>query len=91
VTDDEIREAIKLYAETEGIFAESAGGVTLGVAKKLIATGKIPREDSAVLCIAGNGLMTLGTVDSYVGKPREIKPNLREFETLSANEQKVKA
>ena len=43
VTDDEIREAIRLLAETEGIFAETAGGVTVGVAKKLIASGKIPR------------------------------------------------
>ena len=42
VTDDEIRDAIKLLAETEGIFAETAGGVTVGVAKKLIASGKIP-------------------------------------------------
>src|SRR3954452_8852245 len=58
VTDDEIREAIRLLAETEGIFAETAGGVTVGVAKKLIASGRIPRDDSAVLCITGNGLKT---------------------------------
>ena len=44
VTDDEIREGIKLLAETEGIFAETAGGVTVGVAKKLIASGKIPAQ-----------------------------------------------
>ena len=55
VTDDEIRDAIKLLAETEGIFAETAGGVTTAVAKKLIASGKIPANDSAVLCITGNG------------------------------------
>jgi len=41
VTDDEIRDSIKLLAETEGIFAETAGGVTVGVARKLIATGRI--------------------------------------------------
>jgi threonine synthase len=91
VTDDEIRDAIKLLAETEGIFAETAGGVTLGVAQKLIASGKISREDSIVVCITGNGLKTLDAVDGYVGKPREIKPSLREFETLLANEQKVSA
>src|SRR5262249_29848140 len=62
VTDDEIREAIKLLAECEGIFAETAGGVTVGVAKKLIASGKIPATDSAVLCITGNGLKTLDAV-----------------------------
>src|SRR5213079_3306579 len=72
ITDDEIREAIRLLAETEGIFAETAGGVTVGVAKKLIACGKIPANDSAVLCITGNGLKTLEAVAGHVGKPREI-------------------
>jgi threonine synthase len=91
VTDDEIRDAIKLLAETEGIFAETAGGVTLGVAKKLIASGKIPREDSAVVCITGNGLKTLDAVEKSCRKPREIKPSLREFETLLAQEEKVSA
>jgi threonine synthase len=86
VTDDEIRDSIRLLAETEGIFAETAGGVTVGVAKKLIASGKIPRDDSAVLCITGNGLKTLDAVDGHVGRPREIKPSLREFEALVANE-----
>ncbi len=91
VTDDEIRDAIKLLAETEGIFAETAGGVTVGVAQKLIACGKIPREDSAVICVTGNGLKTLDAVDGYCGKPREIKPSLREFEALLDLDEKVKA
>src|SRR5271169_4016886 len=86
VTDDEIRDAIKLLAETEGIFAETAGGVTVGVAKKLIASGKIPANDSAVLCVTGNGLKTLEAMSGHVGHPREIKPSLREFEALVANE-----
>lgn len=89
VSDDEIREAIKLLAETEGIFTETAGGVTLGVAKKLIASGKIPREDSVVVCVTGNGLKTLDAVEKSVGKPREIKPSLREFEALLAQEEKI--
>ncbi len=82
VTDDEIREGISLLAECEGIFAETAGGVTVGVAKKLIAQGKIPATDSAVLCITGNGLKTLDAVVGHVGEPREIRPSLREFESL---------
>lgn len=86
VTDDEIREGIKLLAECEGIFAETAGGVTVGVAKKLIASGKIPADDSAVLCITGNGLKTLDAVNGHVGHTREIKPSLREFESLLSNE-----
>jgi len=91
VTDDEIREAIKLLAETEGIFTETAGGVTLGVAKKLIASGKIPPEDSVVVCVTGNGLKTLDAVEKSVGKPREIKPSLREFEALLAQQEKAVA
>ncbi len=90
VTDDEIRDAIKLLAETEGIFAETAGGVTVGVAKKLIASGQIPRGDSAVICVTGNGLKTLDAVNGYCGKAREIKPSLREFEALLAQEETAK-
>jgi len=88
VSDDEIRDAIRLLAECEGIFAETAGGVTVGVAKKLIAAGKIPANDSAVLCVTGNGLKTLDAVNGLVGAPREIKPSLREFEALIENEEK---
>jgi len=84
VTDDEIRESIKLLAECEGIFAETAGGVTVGVAKKLIAAGKIPAKDSVVLCITGNGLKTLDAVNGHAGHPHEMKPSLREFESLLA-------
>ena len=88
VTDDEIREGIKLLAEHEGIFAETAGGVTVGVAKKLIESGKIPANDSAVICVTGNGLKTLDAVVGHVGQTREIKPSLREFESLLEAETK---
>jgi len=87
VTDDEIREAIRLLAECEGIFAETAGGVTVGVARKLIASGKIPSNDSAVLCITGNGLKTMDAMNGHLGLPREIKPSLREFEALIGKEE----
>src|SRR2546421_10941016 len=80
VTDDEIREGIRVLAECEGIFAETAGGVTVGVAKKLIASGRIPENDSAVLCITGNGLKTLDALNGHLGNLREIRPSLREFE-----------
>jgi threonine synthase len=91
VTDDQIRDGIKLLAETEGIFAETAGGVTVGVARKLIASGAIPANDSAVLCITGNGLKTLDAVSGHAGQPREIKPTLREFEGLLESEDRVAA
>ena len=89
VTDDEIRDGIRLLAECEGIFAETAGGVTVGVAKKLIASGKIPANDSAVLCVTGHGLKTLDAVVGHVGRTREIRPSLREFETLLNTDEKV--
>ncbi|MEY4198663.1 MAG: hypothetical protein RLZZ265_403 [Verrucomicrobiota bacterium] len=89
VTDDEVREGIRLLAECEGIFAETAGGVTVGVAKKLIASGKIPAGDSAVLCITGNGLKTLDAVVGHVGNTREIRPSLREFESMLKDEEKA--
>jgi len=82
VTDDEVRDGIRLLAECEGIFAETAGGVTVGVARKLIASGKIPANDSVVLCVTGNGLKTLDAVVGHVRRTREIKPSLREFESL---------
>jgi threonine synthase len=88
VTDDEVREGIRLLAECEGIFAETAGGVTVGVAKKLIASGKIPASDSAVLCITGNGLKTLEAMTGHVGQTREIRPSLREFEAMLKDEEK---
>lgn len=91
VTDDEIRDGIKLLAETEGIFAETAGGVTVAVARKLIAAGKISANDAAVLCVTGNGLKTLDAVSKHAGRIREIRPSLREFEALldSAPEARV--
>ena len=82
VTNDEIREGIRLLAECEGIFAETAGGVTVGVTKKLIASGKIPADDSAVICVTGHGLKTLDAIEGHVGAAREIKPSLREFEAI---------
>lgn len=80
VTDEEIVEGIKLLAEHEGIFAETAGGVTVACAKKLIASGKIPADEEAVLCITGNGLKTQEAIIGKCGEPRLIKPSLREFE-----------
>jgi threonine synthase len=86
VSDEQIRQGIKWLAECEGIFAETAGGVTVGVAKKLIASGAIPADQGAVLCITGNGLKTLDAVAGHAGYTREIKPSLREFEILLEGE-----
>ena len=80
VSDDEIVEAIKLLAATEGIFTETAGGVTLGVAQKLIEQGRIPKDESIVVSITGNGLKTQEAVVEKIGKPIKIKPNIASFE-----------
>jgi threonine synthase len=80
VTDDEIREGIKLLARTEGIFTETAGGVTVSVAKKLIEQGRIPKNESIVISITGNGLKTQEAIMNSVGKPDKIKASLESFE-----------
>jgi threonine synthase len=85
-SDEEIIEGIRLLAETEGIFAETAGGVTVACAKKLIATGKIPANESAVLCITGHGLKTAEAVAPHLPAARVINPSLREFDALIAND-----
>lgn len=79
-TDPEVIEAIQLLAETTGIFAETAGGVTLACAKKLIESGAIPRDESVVLCVTGNGLKTIEAVSEAVGEPEVIDGSLREFD-----------
>ncbi len=82
VSDDEIVEAIKLLASTEGIFTETAGGVTLGVAKKLIEQGKIPKDESIVICVTGNGLKTQEAVADKIGKPTIINAKLSDFDAV---------
>ena len=76
VSDEEIIEAMRLLAETEGVFTETAGGVTVAVARKLIEQGVIPRDESIVVCITGNGLKTQEPLVSRLGQPVRIKPNL---------------
>jgi threonine synthase len=80
VSDMEIIEAIKLLARTEGIFAETAGGVTLASAMKLIESGHIDKDAVTVLCITGNGLKTKEAIIGHTGEPHHIDPNLKSFE-----------
>lgn len=85
-TDEEVIRGIRDLAEYAGIFAETAGGVTVACARKLIDTGKIPRNESIVLCITGHGLKTQEAIHGKCGEPRVIKPSLREFEALVQND-----
>lgn len=82
VSDEEIVESMKLLARTEGIFAETAGGVTVGVARKLIAQGRIQPDEVTVLAITGNGLKTQEAVVDKIGSPVIIEPHLSAFQKL---------
>ncbi len=83
--DDEIVEAIKLLAATEGIFTETAGGVTLAATKKLIESGHIGRDESIVVAITGNGFKTIETLEEKTDEPHIIAPQLNAFRKLMAN------
>jgi threonine synthase len=86
VTDDEIREGMALLAKTEGIFAETAGGVTVAVAKKLIEQGRIPRDEEIVVCVTGNGLKTQDAVADVLEEPAVIRPSLDAFDAVVSGE-----
>ncbi|HJX33512.1 MAG TPA: threonine synthase [Solirubrobacterales bacterium] len=80
VTDEEIRDGIRLLAETTGIFTETAGGVTVGVLRKLAERGEIAAGERVVVYITGEGLKTLdATRDRF--QMHEIEPDLASFES----------
>jgi threonine synthase len=82
VSDSEISESMALLARTEGIFAETAGGVTVAVARKLIEQGRIPRDEEIVLAITGNGLKTQDAVVECLERPAQINPTMSDFAPL---------
>jgi len=85
VSDEEIVEGIKLLARTEGIFAETAGGVTVATAKKLIQQGRIAKNETTVICITGNGLKTQEAIAGKTAQVHSIRPNLDAFEEVLKN------
>jgi threonine synthase len=84
VTDEEIVAGIRLLARTEGIFTEPAGGTTVAVTKKLIEQGRIPRDESIVISVTGNGYKTLEAVLDTVEQPFRIPARLADFDELYA-------
>jgi threonine synthase len=80
-TDAEIVEGIRLLGRTEGIFTETAGGVTVAVARKLASQGRFGADDTVVLAITGNGLKTQEAVHGELGRPTYIQPNLASLDT----------
>lgn len=85
VTDPEIVDGMKLLAETEGIFTETAGGVTVAVTQKLVQQGRIKPDELTVICITGNGLKTLEAIYDSYPDPAVIEPNVNSFEEIFAN------
>lgn len=83
VTDEEILEGIRLLARTEGIFTETAGGVTVGVTKKLIEQGRIPRDESIVICVTGQGLKTTEPLMDALPANPVITPKLADFDKVA--------
>ncbi|MBM4410783.1 MAG: threonine synthase [Chloroflexi bacterium] len=80
VTDEEVVEGIKLLAETEGIWAETAGGVTIGCLKKMVASGFIRRDEETVAIISGGGLKTLEAVVDALEEQLHVDPKIESFE-----------
>ncbi|MGA2812262.1 MAG: threonine synthase [Candidatus Acidiferrum sp.] len=82
ISDPEIIAAIQQLAETEGIFAETAGGVTAGVTQKLLAQGRIAPNETTVVCITGNGLKTTDALVAEYPLAEPIPPRLEAFQAL---------
>jgi threonine synthase len=79
VSDEEIVDSMRLLASCEGVFGETAGGVTLGVLRKLLATGQIDPDAETVIINSGDGLKTLDAVSSVVHVPDAIRPTMDAF------------
>ncbi|MEV7227656.1 threonine synthase [Polymorphospora sp. NPDC051019] len=75
--DDEIRDGIRLLARTTGVFAETAGGTTVAVLKKLVDSGRLDPAAETVVYNTGEGLKTLDAVAGLVGPTHRVKPSLR--------------
>ena len=84
-TDEEIIEGMQLLARTEGIFTETAGGVTVAAARKLIEAGRIPRDEPIVICITGNGLKTPDVLHERLSVDVTIRPLLSAFDQALAD------
>jgi threonine synthase len=83
VTDEELVEGIQLLAATTGVFTETAGGVTVAAARRLVAEGKLGPDDELVLCITGNGLKTVEAIQPALTPAPVIDPRLREVAALA--------
>ena len=85
VSDEQIIDAIKLLARTEGIFTEPAGGTTLAATLALVEEGVIPRDERVVVAITGNGYKTVDAVSNRLTTPVQLGRSLKEFEAYLAS------
>jgi threonine synthase len=79
VTDEEVVEGMRLLARTEGIFAETAGGVTIATLKRLAEQGVVRPDERVVAYVTGHGLKTLDAIAEVVGPTATIAPTLDAF------------
>ncbi len=77
VDDDEIRDGIRLLARTTGVFAETAGGVTVAVLRKLVEAGRLDPDTETVVFNTGEGLKTIDAVADLVGPTYQVRPSLK--------------
>jgi threonine synthase len=80
VSDEEIVDSMRLLARAQGVFGETAGGVTLGVLRKLLASGQLDPDKETVIINSGDGLKTLDAVAPAVRIPAAIKPTVEAFQ-----------
>jgi threonine synthase len=83
VSDPELVDAMRLLAETEGVFAETAGGVAVAAARKLAEQGALPKGGTTVIAITGNGLKTADAVEPVLAESHVINARLSDFEALA--------
>ena len=80
--NQEILDAILLLAQTEGIFTEPAGGVSISILQKMVEQGKIDKNDKVVCYVTGNGLKATESIMQVLVKPTVYKPNINEISAV---------
>ena len=80
--NQEILDAILLLAQTEGIFTEPAGGVSISILQKMVEQGKIDKNDKVVCYVTGNGLKATESIMQVLTKPTVYKPNINEISAV---------
>ena len=78
-SEDEIIDGVRLLAETEGVFTETAGGVTIAVLRRLVERGAIRREEETVAYVTGNGYKTVEALEGRLDRTFRVSPDLDEF------------